>query len=146
MKPQEIDAPQKALAQSVAPFKAELSTLAATWQLLLPFGILSRHIAPVEALQKYTITFAKVGSLKGNPLMHHLILVFHRGAIPSSSDSPGLRSILLSDEHGSKAQDHKDFREKRVNVLSTWMWDQNPGTATFWLSMDEMQRMKDEEG
>lgn len=142
LRPQEIDAMQKPLTQSVAPFTAELSTLAAMWQPLLPFGMLSRNIAPVETLRKYTITFAKVSQeVNAYPLF---ILNFHKGTTVPSSNINNLRSILLSDELGSNDHDHKQFREQRINILSTWTWHQASRTATFWLREDEMQRMKDE--
>lgn len=138
----EIDVAQKPLAQSTAPFTAELSTLAAMWQLLLPFRMLSRHITPVETLRKYTITFGKVSQeVDAYPLF---ILVFHQGTTVPSSHTSNMRSILLSDEDGSTEHDHKEFREQRVNVLSTWTWTRASQTATFWLREDEMRRMKDE--
>ena len=142
LEPREIDAPQKPLAQSVAPFTAELSTLAAMWQRLLPFGILSRHIAPVETLKKYSITFAKVSQeVDAYPLF---VLVFHKGDTVPVSHASSMRSLLLGDENGSKEHDHKEFRERRVSVVSTWTWDRASRTATAWLREDEMLRMRRE--
>jgi hypothetical protein len=142
LEPNEIDAPRKPLAQSVAPFTAELSTLAAMWQRLLPFGILSRHIAPVEAVKKYSITFAKVSQeVDAYPLF---ILVFHKGGTVPVDHVSNMRSLLFGDENGSKEHDHKEFRENRVSVVSTWTWDRASRTATFWLRGDEMLRMRQE--
>jgi hypothetical protein len=142
LEPREIDAARKPLAQSVAPFTAELSTLAAMWQLLLPFGMLSRHIAPVESLRKYTIAFAKVSQeVDAYPLF---ILVFHKGTAIPVSHELNMRGILLSDEDGSEEHDHREFRERRVNILSTWTWHRDSRTAMFWLREDEMRRMKEE--
>jgi hypothetical protein len=144
LSPREIDATRKPMTQSVAPFKAELSTHAAMWQPLLPFSILSRDIAPVETLQKYSMTFAQVS--RQNPSYPAFVLVFHKGALPSSMDMPNLRSALLSDERGSDEYANKTFREERASIVSTWTWRQASRTATFWLRGDEMRRMREQGG
>jgi hypothetical protein len=137
--PQEIDTTRKPMTQSTTPFKAELSTHAAMWQLLLPFGILSSEIAPVHTIRKYTIKFAKVS--RENPSYPVLILFFHKFDLPTNK-TWRLCSILLSDEWGSK--DCEQFREHEIKVLSTWTYQEESRTATFWLRGDEMQRMKTE--
>lgn len=140
LKPREIDTARKAMTQSVAPFKSEFSTLAAMWQLILPFGILSNNIAPIGSIKQYSASFKNIS--KEVIAYPNFVLVFYKGHLPPKA-MYDLRSTLLSDEKGN--EDYKLFREKRINIVSTWSWHRRSRTATFWLREDVVQKMRKED-
>lgn len=88
------------------------------------------------------MTFNKVSQqLNAYPVF---LPVFHKSVPPPVDGISKSRGVLPSDEKGWHGKEHRDFREKGVNVLSTWAWDQASRTAFFWLRGDEMLRMKGE--
>lgn len=64
------------------------------------------------------------------------LLVFHKSVPPPVDGISNLRGVLLSDENGWHGNEHRDFRENGVNVLSTWAWDQASRTAFLSLRGD----------
>ena len=135
----EIDTAFPVMAQSVQPFVAEFSTLVAMWQLVLPFGIISPDIAPVETIKRYSVTMKSASNeVDAWPVF---ILVFYDGSLRPSTAIFDLRSCLLSDEKALKDNDTKKFRDGNISIVTSWEWNATSKKATFWLRSDVMRTM-----
>ncbi|KAI1869257.1 uncharacterized protein JN550_005887 [Neoarthrinium moseri] len=126
---------------SLKPWLAEMTTLSALWQGLLPFGLLfEKSLLPaLSSIREYHISFPP--SLVQSQNRPHFMLVFWN---EDSGSHPGsnLRDTLLDDENGDGSEKAKAVRESGVRVLMTYRWATKTRMASFWLRSDEVETMR----
>lgn len=134
----------------VAPFVPELGTLTAMWLSKLPFGIATPLTMPkLTTIKRYTIRFTQVTDLEKNyepriPSLAILFSQFHarKSARDEATRVPDftLRKALMSDDQGYHGDTFVMLRQKSV-VITTWDWDKEKRSASFWFSAALMDRM-----
>lgn len=128
------------LVQSTAPFVAEMTTLLSMWQPTLPFGIISRHIPPVQEVHQYSFTFKEVPNLAGE-FPAFILMLFSLSLFTTEFDFSRLRRFMLSEEKASKKKKVRVAWQEGIHVLSTWRWDRQRKKATFWLRKDVCDKL-----
>jgi hypothetical protein len=126
------------------PFMAEFKTQLAIWRRLLPFGLnLSHETLPdLKTIREFRITFLPFyPTYTESP---HFILVLKNKRYEVDND---LRRVLLDDETGDMSITAVEMRsEPGIHVISTFKWETETATATFWLEegiMNETQKGRD---
>ena len=137
--PEEIANEMSSLKQSTAFFVAELSTLIAMWQSVMPFGILAPNLPLVDKVRRYSCKMNEVDVLPSST--PSLVLVFINSATLPQRDH--LNDYLVTDEF-DQGEIPVVVREKSLHVLSTRTWEPSDNTASFWLRSDVMADMKRE--
>ncbi|EGG07380.1 uncharacterized protein MELLADRAFT_85814 [Melampsora larici-populina 98AG31] len=121
------------------PWLMEFATLIGLWRSILPVGIVVPSAVPrVDDIMQYTVKFP--GLKIWDARAPHSMLVFHNeqkfGELPKK-----LRSILINDinDNNSKSKALKDC----VRCMSTFRWSFKAEEATFWISKDAFEEMKE---
>lgn len=142
---------------SVAPFRAELTTLLAVWRRLMPCGLLA-PLAPPGRARRYAVAFPAFDDLVA-PHLPHLVLAFWDAAAvgggggddddepPSGTD---FRATLLDDEDSDRffALEEAEggaarrIRDTGLHILSAFRYATETRTAEFWLLEDVMEQMR----
>ncbi|GAB7360068.1 hypothetical protein MBLNU230_g7588t1 [Neophaeotheca triangularis] len=108
--------------QSVAPFLAEMRTLASMWQPALAFGALLPAVPDPKTVREYQV-----------PCRHVM------------EDCCGTPSFVLAFFKGSLLSALKyRIREQGLHIVTTWSYEQVTKVATFWLCEDVMRKMRGE--
>jgi hypothetical protein len=120
----------------LSPFMPELRSLTALWLSELPFGFaLPIQASIVAQVKRYRIKFDNEQlEWHGETKSPAFTLIFCRETVMPSLIQPhkDIRSMLLPDEKRDKSASGTAFR-KNSAVISTWEWDYNEKSATFWL-------------
>lgn len=121
---------------SVAPWKAEFTTLLAIWRKLVPFGFATGKDALVglQELCEYSITFPDFNPEHPTLRVPHFILVFFDGKLGKTPAS--LRDVLRDEESGDVTAEARRIRAEGVHVVSTFTYVTDTRTASFWMRRD----------
>ncbi|KAK4548293.1 hypothetical protein LTR36_010163 [Oleoguttula mirabilis] len=134
----EVNADMSPMAQSVAPFAAEMITLASIWRTALPFGVLSEHIPSIASVRRYQVPFQVVHEGAGD-IPTFALVFYDANMLPANSM---LRPFLQDDELADRSRHASAVREKGLHVVTTWDWDRKGKQATFWLRQDVVAQMQ----
>jgi hypothetical protein len=133
-----------------APLLPEFSSLAAIRLAELPFGVASSlRITRLSDSKQYTIRFKEVPDLEKNhgSMIPCLNLLF---AQPDAREAAmnqmtrtrdfTFRRALMDDDHGYHNAAFVALRQKSL-LITTWTWDRDARTASFWLDNLLMKKM-----
>lgn len=144
--PAEVDAVHPARKMSVAPWRAEFTTLLSVWSRLLPFGF----VAPPGALvgprdvAEYSVEFPAFEEEQVR--VPHFVLVFwdskYRTQIPNGR---GMRRALLDDETVETVGGLTDLGRRSIRVVSVFKYVPAARMASWWCRADVMREMTDGE-
>ncbi|KAK7741805.1 hypothetical protein SLS53_004869 [Cytospora paraplurivora] len=124
---------------SVAPWRAEFTTLLSIWRRILPFGVISPKdaLVPLSDIVEYQVTFPMFR--EDQIRLPHFSLVFWNtnfGGPPVN-----IRSLLLNDE-GTTSESAAEVRDQGVHVVTTFRFVTHTRTASFWMRRDVMEAMQ----
>ena len=129
-----------AIITTLYPWQAELTTLGAIWKHLLPFGLLmTGNLLPkLGTVRKYQIAFSASQDMR-TITQPHTMLVFW--SEENGQPPVDIRRTLLHDEMGEISKQANEIRRSGLHVLTTFKWDTETKTASFWLREDVVQSM-----
>lgn len=137
----DVDAVHPAIKMTIAPWKAEFTTLLSIWSRLLPFGFIAppgavtqpRHIA------EYSVCFPNF--TEDELRIPDFVLLFWDPKVGEIPGTGRMRRILLDDEMGETSEAAKNAKRRGVHVFSTFKFVTDSRTASFWCRSDTMQEM-----
>ncbi|KAH8904162.1 hypothetical protein BR93DRAFT_971230 [Coniochaeta sp. PMI_546] len=137
----DVDAVHPAIKMTVAPWRAEFTTLLSIWGRLLPFGFIAPPgaLAQPRGIAEYSVSFPKF--LEEQTRIPHFVLLFWDS---QAGDIPGMgrmRRFLLDDEAGDTSERARDIKHRGVHVFSTFEFVTDTRTASFWCRADTMREM-----
>lgn len=114
---------------SVAPWRAEFTTLLSIWRRLLPFGVITPRntLVPLSDIVEYQVTFPlfREDQLR----LPHFTLVFWDTKF--RRPPVNLRGLLLDDEDGAFPESVRKARDHGVHVVTTFRFVTHTRTASF---------------
>ena len=127
---------------SVAPWRAELTTLLSVWYHILPFGILTPKgaLLPLTSISQYQTSFPEFDDLNRN-VPHFMILFWNLDVAGTAAPPRSIRRLLLDDELGDTSSSAQKIREEGVHCLTTFRWTSTSRTGTYWLRDDVINSM-----
>ncbi|KAF1991587.1 hypothetical protein K402DRAFT_416873 [Aulographum hederae CBS 113979] len=132
---------------SIKPFIPEITTLAALWVPVLPFGVITTAMPPADSIKKYSIQFGQLYPIRfGSSVNTTNVLVFYaskkeHGQHVRNTDLSNLRSILVDDEQGEQSASAKRMRKEALIVITTFEFSNKERKAKFWMRQDAMDRI-----
>ena len=131
---------------SVAPFVAELTTLASMWLPALGFGLFkgASAVPPATAVGKYSVIFDNVTmNAISSPsfvlLMHDALaglVLWHSNVSP--------KAVISDDERDKQRRPPgaEQAHREGIHVISVWTFTSSERRATFWMRSDLMTMMQ----
>ncbi|KAK3328948.1 hypothetical protein B0H66DRAFT_585518 [Apodospora peruviana] len=139
--PADVDAKCPALESTVAPWRAELTTLVSIWSRLLPFGLVlpqQEGLVSPSDIAKLTVRFSSVRDQRLR--MPHFVLLFW-DSTDEDQPSSSMRRLLRDDEQGDKTSALGKKKREGVHVFTTMKYFTATKIVSFWCRADVMQRM-----
>ncbi|ROW07056.1 hypothetical protein VPNG_06673 [Cytospora leucostoma] len=125
---------------SVAPWRAEFTTLLSIWRRLLPFGVITPKdvLVPLSDVVEYQVTFPIFR--EDQIRLPHFTLVFWNTQL--GRPPVNIRSLILDDEEGTTSESAAKTRDQGVHVVTTFRFVTHTRTASFWLRRDVVDAMQ----
>jgi hypothetical protein len=137
----DVDAIHPAIKMTIAPWRAEFTTLLCIWSPLLPFGFIAPPGAVTlpNGIAEYSVSFPKF--LDEQMRIPHFVLLFWDS---KAGEIPGMRRMrrfLLDDEMGDTSEWARDTKRRGVHVFSAFKFVTETRTASVWCRTDTMREM-----
>ena len=132
---------------TTAPYMAEMSTLTAIHQPLLPFALVGSELPKLRTLCEYTVQFEAVKcDMSSDTSRREFILCFFKMPLMDEAINLGqlncrhyIRDLLVSSEFNDKYPGP-------LVMLTAWKWNSASQAATFWLRGDVLDEMLRDSG
>lgn len=128
---------------SVGAWKAEFTTLFATWRRLLSFGVIvpQEKIPPLQRIRQYEVSFPV---WKGERLLvPHFILVFWDTHNARGREPPkNLLEPLCFEHMGATDGIQTTTLKTGIHIVTVFQFKTSTRTASFWMRDDVVEKMK----
>ena len=146
------DNPMKKL--STAPWLSEMRTLAAMFEPILPFSLITNAVPKLSSIYEYTIDILLMAFGRPDTPVNTLVF-FHQGLVERALadrqlwEPSALRQVLHPEFEGQSKNSssfgaYHAVQESGLRVVTTLCWDSKTQQATFWMPEEDMIRMEED--
>jgi hypothetical protein len=142
----ESRAKMPARALSTTAFVAELAALTALWQPTLPFAVLSPLVPSRDDVHRYSVRFQRVEDRAANIATFVLAIYDCERLGQANRATDSLRRHLVDDGKGlAREGSGGGGGGGGLHVVTTWIYDRESRTGTFWFRRDVLEELLEEE-
>ncbi|KFA81574.1 hypothetical protein S40288_11307 [Stachybotrys chartarum IBT 40288] len=136
--PKMLDEPYTKADLGIQPWKAELTTLASLWYPLLPFGLVAapETLAPLSGISEYGVTFPSFATDNDN-VPHFMVMFWNSETYQTPPKN--LYSYLVTK---ASEEPKKSAKLSSIHCLTTFAYQSSTRTATFWLTDDFVEGLR----